>query len=382
MRVFETWQTPQDVLNRTENKGVQFVAGKSFKRLQRPKQFIHKSKIKGLLMSTPVIPDTNIFVSVTWSPSAAEHALTNKLLLVSTLNKLIKDGYKEIPNFPYPAITTKPVYKIISKNLLKNGLYAFPVWPGPPSTPQAFDEQIWNACVYVSLTNKGKGNGKIDYGCKGPTPETTYNLSDFIYNTVTKQDSAYLTNELGLSNVNTGDYIILVAMHVGTREMKRWTWQTFWWEADPNKPFSPSSNAIAKAKPAQLKGAPRHYSMAVAYQMLQPAQPLTGGVNKGTPLFAYNPYLEAGFDPYVFQIFRPITTPTGILKTEYGIQTNCMTCHMLSQFNPANNYISNPGLAQTPYAADAYLDLDDPVFNGVLKMDFAWSIIGSVDFTK
>jgi hypothetical protein len=115
--------------------------------------------------------------------------------------------------------------------------------------------------------------------------------------------------------------------------------------------------------------------------MLQPAQPLTGGVNKGTPLFAYNPYLEAGFDPTVFQVFHPIDTPTGILKTEYGIQTNCTTCHMLAQFNPSSDY-TQPGIRETPYAADFYLDLDDPLFKGMIKLDFAWSIIGSLDLTK
>ena len=171
-------------------------------------------------------------------------------------------------------------------------------------------------------------------------------------------------------------------MHVTSREVKRWTWQTYWWEANPDKPFAPSTQEIADAKPAQLKGAPRHYSMAVAYQMLQPAQPLTGGVNKGTPLFAFNPYLEAGFDPSVFQVFHPIQTPTGLLKTEYGMQTNCMTCHMLAQFNPKPGYYKNPNNRETPYAADFYLDLDDPLFNGVLKLDFAWSIIGSVDLDK
>lgn len=94
--------------------------------------------------------------------------------------------------------------------------------------------------------------------------------------------------------------------------------------------------------------------------------------NSGRPVIGFNPYLEAGFDPGVFQIFRPIN---GKIKNEYGVQTNCMTCHNLAAYDSSVDY-SQPGNRKKPYAADFYLGIDDPVFKGKLKLDFTWLDLG------
>ena len=57
-------------------------------------------------------------------------------------------------------------------------------------------------------------------------------------------------------------------MHVGTREITNWIWQTFWWDKNPNNPPAPSSKAIADSRPKELKGAARNYAMAAAYYMV------------------------------------------------------------------------------------------------------------------
>ena len=99
--------------------------------------------------------------------------------------------------------------------------------------------------------------------------------------------------------------------------------------------------------------------------------------------FAFNPYLEAGFDPGVFQVNMDImVNDTTFVKTEYGVQTNCMSCHGLAQFNPTPGYYKNPNNRETPYAADFYLDLNNSIFQNKLKVDFAWSIIGNVELDK
>jgi len=382
LRVFETWKTPAEIKKEMEGQKAVEVHKRRLK-LMIPHQFQNKEvSAPEAVKEDTYGPDVKILVSVAYNPAAAGHAALNKLFWASTLKTFLKDGYIEIPNFPPSAITIKPVFKVIKKSSLKNGLYSFPVWTGPPPQLQAYDEPDWPDVVFVDTNNGGKGNGSTAKKDSPPTPETTYNLTDFIYNTITAEEVGYLKAELGLSDVNPGDYAILVAMHVGSREMKRWTWQTFWWSANPTAPFSPSSATISSFQPAQLKGAPGHYAMAAAYHMLTPAQPLTGGQDKGTPLFAYNPYLEAGFGPDVFQVKRQIDTPEGPVTTEFGIQTNCMSCHGLSQFIPKPGYYDIKGNRQTPYAADFYLDLDDPIFKGNLQVDFAWSIIGFMDLDK
>ena len=37
--------------------------------------------------------------------------------------------------------------------------------------------------------------------------------------------------------VKAGDLALLVAMHVTTKELPNWTWQTFWWEPFPTRPL-------------------------------------------------------------------------------------------------------------------------------------------------
>ncbi|MGH8606165.1 MAG: hypothetical protein ACREX9_01700, partial [Gammaproteobacteria bacterium] len=216
------------------------------------------------------------------------------------------------------------------------------------------------------------------------TPATTYGLGNFIHFKLSPQEAAEWKTE-GI-NVNiggttyqpqAGEAVILVAMHVGTREMTEWTWQTFWWQPNPDKPPTPSSPAVAAARPKQLRGAARHYAQCTAYQMVTPNQPITGGT--GTqPHLCYSPYLEAPFTNVVTPTHsspdlldsQPWTYQGTTYNLSVGVQTNCMSCHIQAAY-PQNN--NAPG-----YTADRYIDLNSPAFNNFLKMDFSWSIVQNV----
>lgn len=389
LRVFETYDDMHTVKEKMAGKVKKTPKHYSFLKLQKPHQFQNKKAKYSEPSATPktaAAKDDAINVSVAYSPSASKHAVENKLFYASSLNKFLSEGYEEIPNFPISSISVKPVYKIIPAKSLGTDLYTFPVWTGPVEPPKAYDESIWPACVHVDVNNNGKGNGEVDDGCVSPTPQTTYNLKDFIHNKITNEDAKFFQEQLSLSNVVAGDYVILVAMHVGTREMKRWTWQTFWWSATPDYPNKPSSNKIAAFRPSQLKGAARHYAMSAAYKMINPIQPLINGKNEGTSLYVFNPYLEAGFDPTTFQIFKPIKVDAGekpnLVTNEYGVQTNCMTCHNLAVYDPTPGHYTVGGNRSIPYSADTYISLNDKEFHNKLKLDFAWSILGNLDLTK
>lgn len=205
---------------------------------------------------------------------ATEHAISNKLFLQSTLDAFMKQGYKQIPNFPVNAITIKPVYKIIPKDI-PDGIYTFPGWPGTPHPAKTFPEPDWNACVYVDINGTGEGGSSIDEECKGRTPASTFYLDDLISHKITAPDATFVNATLAQSavgqaqsarQVSEGDYAILVGMHVTSRETERWTWQTFWWSASPDAPREPSSAAIAATRPDRyLDRASSHYAMTVAY---------------------------------------------------------------------------------------------------------------------
>ncbi|MGR9073683.1 MAG: hypothetical protein ACU833_11520 [Gammaproteobacteria bacterium] len=386
VRAFETWNTVSNMLYQIESmpadKLLQLPAASRKLRLDLmlPNQFKNKQGIKGKLSkavspATPEDGDTNIFVSVAYNPPAARHAISNKLFLQSTLNSYLKAGYTEIPNFPANSITVKPVYKVIPQNV-SGGVYKFPGWPGTPSPAKTFPEKDWDSCVYLDIKGAGESGNSIDRGCKGQSKDSTFYLSDFIHQKISKQDANFLSTQLNIE-VAEGDYAILVGMHVTTREIRRWTWQTYWWSADPAGPYLPSSKEIAGSRPLQsLDKAAQHYAMSVAYQMVSPAQPIMGGKNMGESVIGYNPHLEAGFDPSVFQIVRKIN---GTTENRYGVETNCMTCHNLALYNPATDYkVDNGANREKPYAADFYMGIADEVFDGTLKLDFAWSIIGNL----
>ena len=59
---------------------------------------------------------------------------------------------------------------------------------------------------------------------------------------------------------------------------------------------------------------------------------------------------------------------------QYGMQTNCMTCHSL-----ATNSLTNKTLS---YSADQYIDMRDSIFNNYVQLDFAWSIQSNLNKTK
>ena len=383
VRAFETWTVPSNIIYRSapgriEDKSNRAPQPRPALDLHVPRQFEHGNRpnLKAASLKAKAAaaaggaPDTTILVSVAYNPPGARHAIDNRLFYESTLQQYLANGYTEVTNFPSNSVTIKPVFKLIPKNVDK-GIYSFPGWPGPAAAKPAsgYDEAIWNSCVYVDISRPvGPGGNSNDPGCKNRTPANTFYLSNFIHTRITAENAGYLQSQLGIP-VGEGDYAILIGMHVTSRENKMWTWQTFWWSANADQPFSPSSAAIAATRPlAYLDPAARHYAMAQTYATVNPAQPITGGKNVGAPVYGYNPYLEAGFGPDVFGISRPID---GKINANTGIQTNCMTCHNMAAYVPAPK-------AGMPYATDFYMSITDPVFTGTLRSDFSWTIVNLI----
>lgn len=383
--VYETWLSPSEMIDSI--KGLP-VRRSNRINLRFPNQFEH-ARAKGDTVNSV------IFETVAYSPAAATHAISNKLFMATTLHGYAQAGLKGIPDFPNSAITIKPVYKILPASSMKDqSLFAISTWHGTIAKLDSFSEPEWKTIVYIDLKNQGKGDGKQmkytdPHKLPEATPDVTYNLNDFIHFRLNKEDVHYFQQELTENAGNqftagVGDIAVLVGMHVTTKENKRWTWQTFWWAPDANTPPAPSSKAIADARPAQLKGAPRHYAMAVAYYMVDPKEPYAAESVAGHPNYAFNPYLEAGFGPATFnpdQKLSFIKTPKGdTIPTYVGVRTNCMSCHSMATVNPT--LLNNPnGNSSTQYVGNSYVSLYAPQYQGQLTLDFAWSIQGNVDTT-
>lgn len=397
--VFLTWLTPEEIQqlppsgteSPNKNKPARVL------KLQAPRQLTHGAQGKAALLEsaarrattdgTPMgTRDTNVVVTVGYNPAAQAFAQQNNLFSLKALQAMAAAGKSSIPTFPNGAVTTKPVYKVVSKaNMLQGtSIYVTTAWPGTPAVPLpasdqqgAYGETVWPGCIYIDASNAGTSKAKgIDADCSGPDPQSTYGLGDFISLPVTSDNVAQVTTLVeGQATVAAGDHVILMAMHVTSREISEWTWETFFWTPDASRPPTPSSRAVADARPAQLKGAAAHYAMSIAYQMVAPNQPVNGGRSVGAPVIAFNPYLEAGLPASSFGTPPPLNVGVKNLKTgkvfigTQGVQTNCMSCHAAAT-------IAAQGGQPLNYVTNFYFPRNDPAFNKTLQTDFLWSIPG------
>jgi len=311
---------------------------------------------------------------VKFDPTAATHIVRQQLLRREALDTLLEAGATQVPPFPATALAVKPVFQIVRRADLMDGrYYALKAWSGPPSAAQPWAPPQWPACVWIDLANGGGAGGAVDplglADGSTRTEETTYPLSSVLHFRLSAADAAALNASRSTPAVSAGDVALLVAMHVSGREIARWTWQTFWWTPAPDAPPSPSSNAIAALQPAELRGAARHYAMTLAYTMLSPEQPYTGGTNAGPAVYAYNPWLEARLGPADLPGSQPGYAPDGRpAANNVGVASNCMSCHAQANYNPHKR-----GTAPQPSGA-RYVDLGAAQFVGTLQVDFLWSI--------
>jgi len=368
--VYETWMTPEEMIDSIKKEPVK---RSNRANLKLPHQFSHFNDMK--LMGSQQTINDSIHESVSYSPAAADFAIDNKIFMATTLYDLAKiQNRKEIPFFPNNAITIKPVFMVLPAS---SGDKQFNIasWHGPTDNLEAYPMQDWLSFVTVDISNQSSDDDSV------------YPLSDFINYTLNKEDAYFFNQEFTENSGNpyhakAGDIAILMAMHVTTREITNWTWQTFWWAPDADNPPAPSSAAIANQRPAELTGAARHYAMSVAYYMVDPNEPYAGTDVTGEPNYAFNPYLEAGFGPGVFQdsISRVNLANGSKIDTYAGVRTNCMSCHRMATVNPNN--LSDPnGNSKTPYVGNSYVSVTDTLFENQLLLDFAWSIQGNVDTT-
>lgn len=386
LRIYETWLGITDVQSQMINgrKTCDGATKDMRAALSAPHQFGHGLSAinrrallttQGSSISDPI----SFWVTVAYNPDATCYAFTNQILKQSVLDTYSKPGgIGNIPAFPNNAITIKPSYFVGQAN---NGLIRIPVWPGPPPTPQGYGPNAWNKCVYADVSNKQPTNKiAVPADTTNLSPDVvaaaTVNLNDFIHFAVDQQMANHMNRAdsteglQGSGRAVAGEIAILVAMHVATKEISNWTWQTYYWAHNPANPDLPSSRLAASLRPSQLQGPASHYALATAYAMVLPNQPITGGTNTGVqPMLAYNPYLEAIFkgttpdDPLGDFNMKSVLIP----GKQFGVQTNCMSCHaMASESN-------KPG-----YTTDQYISLDTSIFINQVMLDFAWSIQGNM----
>lgn len=375
--VYETWLGLSEVRQLLVDNNMQGgCAGTSFKRngrapLSRPKQFEHAARFTaektGLAAFKQTVTENNVnfWVTVSYSPDASCFATQNQVFKQSVINKYYNaGGLGAIPAFPNKSLTIKPTYMVYDDTAV---LFRLPVWLTAPVPANADFFGNANDFVFVDRSNKQPA-GKIAVPADSTETDpakigaATVNLSDFIYLTIdaamakemNRQDSVQGMNGSGVAK--KGQIALLVAMHVTSKEISNWTWQSYYWTPNRDQPGSPSSNLAASLRPSQIKGAAANYACVAAYVMLTPNN-APNAAAKGS-MFGYNPYLEGGFGSAVFGF-----TNTYDKSYQFGVQSNCMSCHALAVPDPTGQYSS-----------DQTINLADNYFKNKVSLDFAWSI--------
>ena len=247
---------------------------------------------------------------------------------------------------------------------------ALPFWQGPAGSSAAncedFDPQAlgptgchpipktWTSCVIIDpasdaqeLTPATQEQFAAADMSQAPActdvADAQYGGLNMLYHFEMNAAEANDFNRLQGGSAREGDFAVLVAMHVNTKEIIGWTWQTFWWQGGQNPPgrFPGSLDNMTD----NIAGPWRNYAMCTAYSQT------TEVGNRGDMRRCFNPFLE---------------TSSGIPD---GIRSNCVTCHGTAR------YPTTPRNLFYPLNYNGPVDFGDPAyFDGNTKTDFSWAI--------
>ncbi|MEP7327942.1 MAG: hypothetical protein ABI777_01930 [Betaproteobacteria bacterium] len=318
-----------------------------------------------------------------------DYYLTPALRALNT--KFDRDGTapveRSIKPFPAAAISLKLVYwlvKAANSPQSERGLTALPIWnpayPPPPDGGVPMHTTWTNAVAVDPSDRYAEGslqqvnvNGTVANANRTWAPVVS--LRRFHSHRLTNPEDvadarAYMAmmssaageQERLVTNAGqipeVGDYVVLLAMHVTTKELDDWTFQTFWWMPSPHTaPFGDD-------RPATVRAPFDNYQMCTAYSVVSPR-----GANGSLPI-CFNPYLETDLGPT-----KPYTMDGKSFPPDpmAGTRSNCQNCHRRAAFPAFDS--KAPASADFGHVAnDGYRSPNDAYFAPLLKTDFVWSI--------
>ncbi len=372
--VWETWLGTEEAFSTTSNASVLNADKKTVKAPARhfvkPHQFGHLAALTGKAAKNAAA-DTQVVSFNKFSPSAASFIAAPQTIAglsgtysintkagLNTLNgawpTTVPTTNRSINDFPVDAAELKPVFGVVAQK----GMTPMPLWQGPKQATNATNPtpDTWKTCVAVDPA----GSGGIVPVANSPLTSAQvtalnaqakqaglactigyYAPLSVLYNfQLSAAEAAAIQAAQGLK-ASAGDYAALLAMHVNTKEIPFWTWQTFYWQPGPDTPNKfPGSKADA---PSTLPAPFNNYAMCTSYSQTIP-------VNSSTMALCFNPYLETSAD------------------IPAGITSNCVSCHALAGVGKGPTYPANYKAPINLFANKSYFT------NASTRTDFSWAV--------
>lgn len=342
--IFLSWYTKANVFETHAEDNGKFG-------LEVPKQVLDALKIDAKLLVDPILAAAPVLDKIYFNASAYAHIIDNKLNEAPARTKLncdLKNSTpledRKIPDFPNDAVAVKTIWRVASATKLT----ALPVWDPESNAPhdRGNDPDLSNPgewSRYVAVNTDPKVHYQGDHANIRPVTGKMQQarvvpLSRLFHIKIAAETLAAAVQLAPHDTPQPGDYLILVGMHVTTKEIPNWVWATFWWHDRPD------AGPFAAQRPSSVRGAWRNYLMNVSYDMETPRE------KDGSPHVSFNPYLEA--------------------QKDGGIKSNCMTCHRLAAWPPLPQETTRGTIPDW-----------DPRFAGKIKVDFLWTLSDAGDAT-
>jgi len=300
--------------------------------------------------------DTPVITYTLYNDAAYEHIRQHRLYLQSELLRLRQRGPMDdsvagdrtVPPFPARAMVLKTAWWPVARA----GLTALPVWD-PQSNPArqgGNDYTTWRRVIAIDPHGEVRGAPPvpIDFAGKSFPAARRTDVRDFYHVKVSADLASRLSRDRSAQKLAAlalgrplaaGDFLVLVAANLATKEVRDWVWATWWWhDRAETGPF-------AADRPSSLVGKWRNYLLQVAFDEVAPADPDQG------PHICFDPWLEGRF-------------PDG--GQGGGTASNCLACHRRASF---------PGAEFLPVTRGAPDLTNDAAYaSGLLRTNFIWSL--------
>lgn len=168
------------------------------------------------------------------------------------------------------------------------------------------------------------------------------------------------------------DALVLIAMHIMTKEQSSWTFQSAWWDPAAQSCAGSSANDCRYAgdRPSSIGSDDvwRNYFMTTTYGITQ--QPTGTHANRWPRGSTATNHWPVAFNPFIE------------LAAGHPIETNCINCHRRaawpSRITPSRRFPNrNSAYLVTGQNVPGLLDTftpNEPVLGGLLTLDSMWAI--------